>query len=114
MFSKPGDTIVSPKSSFPTLTKQPSTCQWFIVVGEGKKVKLWFKLLRLEKNSSILIRDGNSSTSEVLKKITYNSEEQNDDIYSKSNVVSIWYKYHRKFNLRNSTGFQLSYDTIGR
>jgi hypothetical protein len=77
------------------------------------KVKLWFDSLRLAINSSVIIRDGNSSASEILKRITHDSEDHMEDIYSTSNVVSIWYSRNRIFLRRNNTGFQLSYASFG-
>ena len=115
VFSTPGGTIVSPKSHLPLLsTTEKSSCQWFVQVSKGMKVKLWFDSLRLASNSSVIIRDGNSSNSEILKRITHDSERLMEDIYSTSNIVSIWYSIsnRRIFNRRNSTGFQLSYASV--
>ncbi len=114
VFSTPGGTIISPKSRLHLLNTELSSCHWFVQVAKGMKVKLWFDSLTLAKNSSVVIRDGNSSTSEILKRITYDSLGQMEDIYSTSNVVSIWYSSNRIFNRRNDTGFQLSYASVGR
>lgn len=80
------------------------------------KVRLWFDLLKLAKNSSVVIRNGNSSDSQILARITHDNEGEIEDIYSTFNVISIWYSVASSGLLikpNNDTGFQLSYAAIG-
>ncbi|XP_028418145.1 uncharacterized protein LOC114543304 [Dendronephthya gigantea] len=115
VFSMPAGTIISPKSRVSFITKERSNCHWFIEIAKQKTIKIWFDSLNLEKNASVVIRDGNSSNSEILKRITHQSQTQVDDIYSTSNIVSIWYENNGtngNFQLQNSFGFQLSYSSV--
>ena len=80
------------------------------------KVRLWFDLLKLTKNSSVVIKNGNSSDSQILARITHENEGEIEDIYSTFNVISIWYSVASSELLikpNNDTGFQLSYTAIG-
>lgn len=112
VFSAPDGSIVFPKYRLPFLTNELSTCNWFVEVAQGMKVKLWFESLVLAKNSSLVIRNGNSSTSKILKTIT-SKDDEGQDIYSTSNVMSIWYSNDGILNGVNRTGFQISYVSVG-
>lgn len=117
MFSTPAGTIISPKSRVSFITKERSNCHWFIELAKGKTIKVWFDSLNLERNASVVIRDGNSSNSKILKRITYESQTQMEDTYSTSNIVSIWYENNATngdFEQQNNSGFQLSYASVGR
>lgn len=105
-------TIVFPKFRLPFLTKESSTCHWIIQVAQGLKIKLWFASLSLATKSSVVIRDGNSSDSQILETITYKNKGQIEDIQSTFNVISIWYLNGGIFTNQKNTSFQLSYVAV--
>lgn len=112
VFTNPEGIIVSPESLPSHSVKNKSSCHWWIKVNQGKRVKLWFDVLSLAKNSAVHIIDGNNTESKLLEKVTHDQQMISGDILGTSNVISVWYYFNGNLNGTNY-GFQLSYSSIG-